>query len=307
MTPLRDITDFVWWLPNVACAAELQVIQAVTGTELPIDGISFPADATDLSRVICLVEAHKLHNELCRVATVDQVWWRVVANWDRLVDALDRDEPEWRNGKATEPTQANEALNALYARPITPRRVLLDMDGPLTHFDHECVAVSETNGWEFDCDPLDPDQREHRYITDHMPEAEHRHGLRAAIDATGWYRELPVTPGALEGVEALLSAGHEVVICSKPHEANETCEPEKKAWLAEHFPALRDNYIFTNNKAFADGGPNGILLDDDLKPSQVRTARWSPVAFSTVFNGPGTKWGRYPQWKWGDPIERLAW
>lgn len=303
---LRSITDFIPWLPSVSSTAELQVIQTVTGhEEVPVDGFNYPADGTDFAHVVALVELHKLRDLLCLVAEVDMAWWRIVANWDRLVGLLDAAQPNWRRGAKADPAALNDALTTLYSRFPGPRRIGMDMDGPLTGFDQMCWDLAADGGWHFDIES--PQDQVHRYITDHIIDERQRAALRAVIDSPGFYRALPPTPGAQEGVEALLSAGHEVIVVSTPHHEVETCEGEKRAWLAEHFPMLT-TYSFTNDKATGFyAGANGILLDDAIVHSQVGYASWTPVSFGVPFNGPGSEWGRYPRWSWGDPIERLSW
>lgn len=307
---LMDVEPFVPWLIG-ATTPEVAVIMAVTGYDgITLDGLTFPTDGHEMSKVIALVETHRLHNVLCRVAALDRNWWRVVANWDRLVSTLDAAEPKWRDGAATDPATLDDALNRLYDRPVGPRRVLLDMDGPLADFDQQCWTWATSANARFDIDDLS--QQAHRYITEHLPDPNHRESLRAVIDAPGWYRSLPVTPGAQEGVEALLAAGHEVIVCSKPHDDAPSCVAEKLAWLGEHFPMLTEEYVFTRDKAYAHGGHGhdrlrGILLDDAIVHGQVVRASWEPVAFACPFNGPGSIYGRYPRWQWGDNIERLAW
>lgn len=304
---LRPIEPFVKWLIGAA-TPEVAVIMAVTGYEdVELDGFTFPADGADMAKVVALVEGHHLHNVLSVVADLDRNWWRVVANWDRLVGILDAAEPKWRTGAPVHPVSLDAALTALYDRPVGPRRILLDMDGPVAAFDPAVYDLCVANDWSLDIDS--PGDSRHRYFTDHIIVDDHRAACRAVLDADGWYRALPVTPGAQEGVEALLSAGHEVVVCSKPHDASPDCAAEKLAWLAEHFPMLADEYVFTRDKAYAHGGPGrpGILLDDAIVHGQVIRASWEPVTFAMSWNGPDTIYGRYPRWSWGDPIERLSW
>jgi 5'-nucleotidase len=301
---VKDITDFVPWLVG-ASGPELAVIRAVTGyDDIPIDGFSFPADGSEFGRVVDLVEKHNLFPFLSVVAALDRQWWRIVANWGLLVGLLDAAEPEWRNGAATSPEKVNAEIDRLYARPTTPRRVLLDMDGPCSDFDVAAFEWCTTNDVTLNIDA--PGDQRHRYITDHIDDDDQRAALRAAIDAPGWYRNLPVTPGAQEGVERLLSAGHEIVVCSKPHDDAPHCVAEKLAWIHEHFPML-DHYVFTRDKSLAYGGTQGILLDDCIVHDEVGRCSWEPVVFTAPWNGPGSEWGRYPHWSWSDPIERLTW
>lgn len=303
---MRNITDFVEWLVG-ASAPELALIKAVTGHDgLPLDGLTFPADGHDFSRVVDLVEKHNLYPYLCLV-TDDPMWWKIVANFGSLVALLDTAEPRWRDGEHVEPVKVDRAITRLYDRPERPRRILLDMDGPLTAFDDRCFEVCVDNGWELDIDA--PGDQVYRYIADHLPNPDHQAKLRSLIDSPGWYQRLPVTPGAVEGVEQMLAAGHEVVVCSKPHDASPDCMREKLAWLGEHFPMLTE-YVFTRDKSLANAnayGAQGILLDDAIEHRQVQSATWEPVVFGVPFNRPGSKWGCFPRWTWGDPIERLSW
>lgn len=301
---MRDIKAFVPWMPG-ATGPELAVIRAVTDyEEMPVEGSPVPANAAEFARVVHLVEAHDLHNLLCLLAE-DRQWWRIVANWGRLVETLDTAQPDWRDGASVQPEETDAFLARLLRRPALPRRIFMDMDGPLAWYDSAAFDLAAENEWPLDIEALG--DQTHRFMTHHLPDLEHQAAMRAVIDAPGWYRALPVTPGAQEGIESLLSAGHDIVICSKPHDPSPNCEPEKKAWLAEHFPMLTDEYIFTNNKSYAYGGRNGILLDDAIKADQVAEATWEPVTFGVPFNQPGSEWGRYPRWTWGDPIERLSW
>lgn len=300
----RDIKAFVPWLPN-ATGPELVIIRAVTGyDEMPVDGSPVPANAAEFAKVVDLVEKHDLHNLLCLLAT-DRFWWRVVANWGRLVDSLDTAQPDWRDGARLHPEETDAMLAALVRRPALPRRILLDMDGPLAAFDRFCFELCAAAGLRLNIKSLD--EQTERFITHHLPDLEQQRALRTMVDGEGFYRAIPVVEGAQEGVEALLSAGHQIVICSKPHDPSPSCEPEKKAWLAEHFPMLASEYVFTNNKSYAYGGRNAILLDDAIKAEQVAEATWEPVTFGVPFNRPGSEYGRYPRWSWGDPIERLSW
>lgn len=179
-------------------------------------------------------------------------------------------------------------------------RLLLDMDGPLAAFDDHFWRAVIAEGWPVDVPG--PDGQTHRYASDHVIDPDHRAASRALVEAPGWFRALPVTAGAQAGVEELLRAGIEIVVCTKPLEENPTCRDEKAAWLVEHFPDLAVDVVITPDKSWVHGT---VLLDDAIKLSWIPEATWAPVVFTAPFNGPGSPWARYQRWTWGDPIEHL--
>lgn len=181
---------------------------------------------------------------------------------------------------------------------MTAPIVLVDMDGPLADFDRHFWERCVERGFTFDCDG--PEFQQHRYFTEHLPDRRERKAARVMVDAAGWFRHLPVTPGAQEGVERLLDAGLNVWVCTKPLEANPTCHSDKHAWIVKHFPALTERLILAPNKAMVRGA---VLLDDAPKPEWFPAAEWTPVIFPAPFSAdqfPGLH-----RWTWGDPIHEL--
>jgi 5'-nucleotidase len=178
--------------------------------------------------------------------------------------------------------------------------VLVDMDGVLADFDLHFWNRCTAEGYVFDVDHH-LDQR-HRYFTDHIPDSEHRQAARLMVDSEGWFRDLPVIPGAVEGMDALCSAGLDVWVCSKPLDSNPTGRDEKAAWLTEYFPDFAERLILAPDKSMILGH---VLLDDAPKLPWLERASWDAVVFAQPFNGPGSKWGHLPHWTWGDPLADL--
>jgi 5'(3')-deoxyribonucleotidase len=177
--------------------------------------------------------------------------------------------------------------------------LLLDMDGPLADFDRHFWDRCTAEGFTFDVDG--PEHQRHRYFTDHIPNRRERAQARALVDAPGWFADLPVTVGAQEGVEELLSY-FDVWVCTKPLEANPTCLNDKHAWLVRHFPALAGRMITAADKSMILGE---ILLDDAPKPEWFDRAWWFPVIFPAPFNR--DQYEGQLGWGWGDPIDTLLW
>ena len=78
----------------------------------------------------------------------------------------------------------------------------------------------------------------------------------------GFYRSLPLTPGAREAVEELHSWPHvQIFVATKIPDANALAATEKIQWLHEHFPVLEERIILTPNKACI-GTKADFLVDD---------------------------------------------
>lgn len=175
---------------------------------------------------------------------------------------------------------------------------LLDMDGPMAGFDNRFFDLCDEFGWPYDCTR---ETQIHRFATDHLSR-EHAKLARAEVNRPGWFRSLPVTPGAQEGLPKLARVA-DVWICTKPLEANPACRDEKAAWLVEHFGREWERrLIITPDKSMVRGD---ILIDDAPHPDWYERASWLPVIFRMPWNGVGSKWDDQPTWSWGDPVSEL--
>lgn len=170
--------------------------------------------------------------------------------------------------------------------------VLLDMDGPLADFDRHFWHRCHERGFTFDVESCD--DQWHRYFTEHIPNRRERQHARAMVDAPGWFRDLPVTPGAKDAVAQLVER-FDVWVCTKPLEANPTCLNDKHAWLTEHFPALTDRLICAPDKSMIHGT---VLIDDAPKPEWFARATWRPVIFPAPFNEQAPEYRGLPRFGW---------
>ena len=154
--------------------------------------------------------------------------------------------------------------------------ILLDQDGPLADFDaaiHEVLAdlghdpgVLVATEWDYTND-----------VTRHFgPEA--ADALDVARLTPGFFRHLPVTPGAQEAVEQLLDAGCEIAVCTAPSLANPTCASDKLWWIERHFPALSERVIITIDKTWVHGD---VLVDDKPVVTGALAPTWSHLRFAS--------------------------
>ena len=182
-------------------------------------------------------------------------------------------------------------------RPV----LLLDMDGPLAGLDTMLWKIIEMTECPMNITGLDDPARQY-YITENMLDVEDANMIRRIMDTTHIFRELPVTPGALEGVQELREH-FDVWVCTKPLDANPYCRDDKMAWIMKWFPDLYAKVIMAPKKSLVHGA---ILLDDAPNHTCIPNSSWLPVVFTDTFNGPHSKWGQLKHWKWGDDVNELV-
>lgn len=181
---------------------------------------------------------------------------------------------------------------------MTKPILLLDMDGPIADFDQAFWDLCKAYDWELDIESLDDPGRK-RFLTDNMPNETQRKIARRHVEGTRWFRDLPTTPGAKEGV-AELHEYFDIWVCTKPLEANTNCRDDKAHWLRWTFPELEDKLIIAPDKSRVSGA---VLLDDAPKWVWMGRADWVPVIFRSGFNQAGSLWGRVRHhWSWGEPL-----
>lgn len=140
-----------------------------------------------------------------------------------------------------------------YDRPVT---IYLDQDGPLADFQ----AAATTAGWE----------------------------PKVAKMQRGFYRSLPLTPGAREAVDELLAFHHlHVFVATKIPDRNPYAATEKILWLNEHLPGMGERIIITPNKACI-GTPDDFLVDDRAHRADASFFRGTFIHYGSA---------EYPDWE----------
>lgn len=83
------------------------------------------------------------------------------------------------------------------------------------------------------------------------------HAVYDILREPGFFRDLPLVPGAREVIWRLHRRGHEIVWVTHAEEWNFA---DKLAWVEEHFPFVpRVNFVATLRKELVEGD---VLLDD---------------------------------------------
>lgn len=192
--------------------------------------------------------------------------------------------------------------------------ILVDMDGPLADFDGKFYALTDARGYLMHggavsgANPCEV----HRFATDCIDDRRERDAAYREVAYTDWFRDLPPTIGAIEGINLL--ADHpdvaDVYICTKPMERNRLCRDAKADWVRRHLGREWERrLILSPDKGMVRGD---ILLDDAPKSEWFARAEWSPVIYRTPWNAPGASYcGKHglesaPRWDWADPLEGLV-
>jgi len=118
------------------------------------------------------------------------------------------------------------------------RIIYLDMDGVMADFDGALPPAQRRQPGKNNWDP-------------------------PAMFEPGFFRGLPLMPGAKDGVAALLTDPNlDVYVGSKPTTKNTLSATEKYQWIGEHFPGLLKKIVLVCDKGLLRGD---VLVDDDAE------------------------------------------
>ena len=157
-------------------------------------------------------------------------------------------------------------------------RILIDQDGVLADFVEGFKRAWEAHGLP----PYFGDCEWDQWDLNHYVPVHHRPMVDVLMQQQGFFRGLPVMPGAVDAVLGMLNAGHDIWLCSTPVDSSAYCENEKKAWLREHFgEAFARRIVFTQDKTLVRGD---LLIDDKPEIRGVYEPAWEHVVFAQPYN-----------------------
>lgn len=137
------------------------------------------------------------------------------------------------------------------------------------------------------------------YITDTYPKLKPM--IHKLCAQPGFFFNLPLIEGAIDGWARLLALDYEPVICSSPLHSNKTCREDKLAWLEHHFVpyfgiSIVDQAWIIKDKSLAEGD---VLIDDRVVWKTLSThPTWKQLLFKQPYN----KHSELPQLDgWFDP------
>jgi 5'-nucleotidase len=97
------------------------------------------------------------------------------------------------------------------------------------------------------------------------------------ISEPGFFRHLPPLPGALEGIKALIDAGHDAFLLTA---ASGNAPSDKAHWVLDTAPFLKDRMIITHGKT-PKGLIRGDVIIDDGPHNLISFRESNPNAFVT--------------------------
>lgn len=159
--------------------------------------------------------------------------------------------------------------------------VLVDMDGVIADLEAPVVERIRAEHPEVPIVPLE--KRSSFYMEADYPML-HTNFFRGILGEEGFYRNLPVMPGAQEAIQELLENNYVVKICTAPLNTP-WCVKEKIEWIHEHFPELQQDIITSRDKTLIRGH---VLIDDKDKITGVATPVWKHIKYKSGNRNDGT-------------------
>ena len=160
---------------------------------------------------------------------------------------------------------------------MQPPIVLVDMDGVLADFHAGTLKYVNANY----PDVLTPDFKHYR-VHENFSDSAVRSDIIAMHSRPGFFRNLPLIDGAVQGWQKIIDLGYQPRICSSPLSTNPVCEIEKRQWLEEHFgTAVAVDALITKDKYLH---PAIALIDDRTDLLRADTAVWQQILFNAPYN-----------------------
>lgn len=166
----------------------------------------------------------------------------------------------------------------------TLKRIAVDMDGVLADTDTHFIT------WYYDAYGV---QVPYEQLLG-KPEGEgfpEKGAIRKFAFTPGFFRTLPVMPGAVEAITALME-GFEIYIVSAAMEFPQSLA-EKHAWLQEHFPFIPwNNIVFCGDKSIINAD---YMIDDH--PKNLDKFEGVTIMFNAAHNTNITHHQRVVSWQ----------
>jgi len=160
------------------------------------------------------------------------------------------------------------------------KTVLVDMDDVLTDHGKKFEKILVEMYPEIELD----ENRSEFYFHNIYPQYADK--LKSITRQRGFYTDLELIDGALEGWEKIIKLGYEPRVCSAPASRSEFCIPEKRIWLQNvmgYFfgDGVELDAIFDRDKSRHDGI---ALIDDKPIVDNSELASWQHIIFDRSYN-----------------------
>lgn len=157
--------------------------------------------------------------------------------------------------------------------------VLVDQDGVLADFD---AGVNAVLAQRYPRLPIiKPAARRSFRIRDEYP-GEYLEEIKEIQASQGFILGLRPMPGALEAMNDMLAAGHDVRICTAPLTRFTNCVAEKFQWVKDNLgPHWVHRVVLTMDKTVVRGQ---VLIDDCPQVVGALVPTWEHVVFDAPYN-----------------------
>jgi 5'-nucleotidase len=157
--------------------------------------------------------------------------------------------------------------------------ILVDMDGPLADFEKGFLKQ-----WQivFPNERFIPLEERTTFRIQDQYGLKLHDKIRAVYSAPGFYRQLPIIPGAKEALTQLTEKGHNLRICTSPLTEYKNCVLEKYQWVEENLgSSFIKRIIVTKDKTLIRGD---LLIDDNPTITGVYSPVWEHILFDKPYN-----------------------
>lgn len=156
--------------------------------------------------------------------------------------------------------------------------ILVDLDG--------VTADLESLFWRLwkarfpEAPQLLPEDRRTFYIEEQIG-SEWKKQVETIIHSELFYLNLPVIPGAIDGIHGLQEQGHNVILCTSPVNSP-YCTPEKIMWVRKHLGTdMATRMIISKDKTLVRGD---ILFDDRPNVTGALQPTWLQILCEQPYN-----------------------
>lgn len=134
------------------------------------------------------------------------------------------------------------------------KRFLFDVDGILADFCRAAAGVMTAVSGR----PIDPGRIDRWEVTDLLDSDEHKAASKAAFQAPGFCRGIPVYDGAVEAMDEIRRVA-DVFFVTAPMHKNKSWVPERLEWLEDIFKVDAKHVVFAYKKYLVKGD---LILED---------------------------------------------
>ena len=161
-------------------------------------------------------------------------------------------------------------------------RILIDQDGTIANWGKTWDKTLALYGAS-DAIPRHADQRSFN-LKDGL-DKEDRAMVDRVMSTPGFYADLEPIDGAIDALNDMVAAGHDVAIVTSPYYSNPTCIEDKLTWVRRNLGReWLSRVILAGDKTRIAGD---ILIDDKTTITGSRPPVWEHVYFDQPYNQPG--------------------